>query len=243
MSRPELKDLLLAATQSRAYDFAERAALWEERVLMHVADVNTVVKTRADAEPLNMPPVARLQPGKPAIDAPAAGTTGDLGFASAREISARIRSRDLSPVDVAEAVLKRVEQTRSNNMFITHRPEAVRAQARQLQERQAKGGTLGALAGVPLGVKDLMQVKGYPFTGGTRALPGGEAQARRCERRAPAPRRCAAGGHLESARTGLRGHQRQCALRPCRQSGGARGACPVAVAVVQAQRWPPAWRR
>lgn len=176
MSRPSLKDMLLAVTESRHYDFADRAALWEERLLMHVADVDTVVSARSEAEPLNMPPVAKLQAGKAAAEAAPGRTSSDLCFASAREVASRVQRKELSPVDVANAILQRVEQTRSFNMFVTHRPEAVLAQARQLQERQARGDKLGPLAGVPLGVKDLMQVKGYPFTGGTRALSGEPAK-------------------------------------------------------------------
>lgn len=176
MSRPALKDLLLAATQSRGYDFAERAALWEERVMLHVADVDVVVKARAEPEPLSMPPVARLQPGSASATAPAVKPSEDVCFASAREVADRVQRKELSPVDVATALLARAERMRDHNMFITHRPESVLAQARALQEKQARGGKLGVLAGVPLGVKDLMQVKGYPFTGGTRAMPGDEAK-------------------------------------------------------------------
>lgn len=176
MTRPTLKDQLLAATQARDYGFADRADLWEERVLMHVADVEKVVKAQAQTEPLAMPPVPRLLPGKPGNAAAPAASGGGLGFASAREVADRVRRKDLSPVDVAKAVLARAEQFKSHNLFVTHRPEAVLAQARELEARLAKGESLGALAGVPLGVKDLMQVKGYPFTGGSRALSGGEAK-------------------------------------------------------------------
>lgn len=177
MTRPTLKDQLLAATRARGYGFAERAELWEERVVMHVADVDTVVKARSEAEPLAMPPVPRLQAGRPGSAAAPAAPGGELAFASAREVADRVRRKDLSPVEVARAVLARAEQYRGHNIFVTHRPEAVLAQARDLEARLAKGDTLGALAGVPLGVKDLMQVKGYPFTGGTRAMSGDEAKA------------------------------------------------------------------
>jgi len=173
---PTLKDLLLAATQSRGYDFADRAALWDERVALHVADVDAVVNARSDAEPLSQPPVARLQAGNVAAAATSQNDVGELHFASARSLARCIRDKEVSPTDVAQAVLNRAEQFKGSNIFVTHRPEAVLAEARQLEDKIARGAKLGALAGVPLGVKDLMQVKGYPFTGGSRALPGDTAK-------------------------------------------------------------------
>jgi aspartyl-tRNA(Asn)/glutamyl-tRNA(Gln) amidotransferase subunit A len=49
-------------------------------------------------------------------------------------------------------------------------------EARQLESRLQSGEDLGPLAGVPVVVKDLMHVKGYPFTCGTKAMPGDESQ-------------------------------------------------------------------
>ncbi|MFN0314925.1 MAG: amidase, partial [Burkholderiales bacterium] len=172
MSRPELKELLTAASSARDYKFLERASLWEERVLLHAADIDPVVKQHATSEPLGLPPVARLQPASATAEPPVAGQSGDLCFASAREVSARIKSKEISPVDVANAILRQAEQKKDLNAFISLYPEAVLARARALEDKLARGEALGPLAGVPVAVKDLMRVKDHPFTGGTRALPG-----------------------------------------------------------------------
>ncbi|MSQ59268.1 MAG: amidase [Betaproteobacteria bacterium] len=172
MNRPELKDLLTAASSARDYKFLERASLWEERVLLHVADIDPVIKQRATSEPLALPPVARLQSAGTLAELPAAGQSEDLCFASAREIAARIKRKEISPLDVANAVLRQAEQKKDLNAFISLYPDAVLARARALEDKLARGEVTGPLAGVPVGVKDLMRVKDHPFTGGTRAMPG-----------------------------------------------------------------------
>ena len=172
MSRPELKELLEAATAARDYHFVDRVGLWEERVLMHVADIDPVVKQHATGEPLGLPPVARLQAAGAPAELPADGQSEDLCFASAREVAARIKRKEISPVDVANALLRQAENKKDLNAFISLYPEAVLARARALEEKLARGEALGPLAGVPVAVKDLMRVKDHPFTGGTRALPG-----------------------------------------------------------------------
>ncbi len=172
MSQPQLKELLAAVTSAREYDFPERIALWEERVLMHVADIDPVIKQHSEQEPLGLPPVARLQAGKMRTHAPLNEATSDLCFASAWDIASRVKRKQLSPVEVANAILKNAEQKQGLNAFISLYPDAVLAQAKQLEEKLARGDAMGPLAGVPVGIKDLMRVKGHPFTGGTRALPG-----------------------------------------------------------------------
>ena len=39
-----LKDLLSASAHSRGYPFIERAALWEERLAMHLKDMQTMLE-------------------------------------------------------------------------------------------------------------------------------------------------------------------------------------------------------
>lgn len=176
MSQPSLKEILSAVTQARGYDFPDRLDLLEERVMLHVADIDPMVKQRSAAEPLGQPPVPRLQAGKTHTQAPSTEATSDLCFASAWEVAARIKRKDISPVDVAQAILKNAEGKKALNAFVTLNPDMVLAQAKALESKLARGEALGALGGVPVGIKDLMQVKGYPFTGGTRALPGDVAK-------------------------------------------------------------------
>jgi len=172
-----LAELLRASAASRRYPFLERAALWEERLMLHVKDLESVVEAPASGDTLLMPPKAKLEvlPPPPATAAALSTRSADLGFASAGEIASRVRQRELSPFEVARAIVERADAHRSLNAFITLRPEAVLREARQLEDRAQSGEDLGPLAGVPVAVKDLMYVKGYPFTCGTKAMPGDES--------------------------------------------------------------------
>jgi aspartyl-tRNA(Asn)/glutamyl-tRNA(Gln) amidotransferase subunit A len=176
MTKTDLQHLLRASAASRRYPFLERAAFWEERVLMHVKDLERVLDAPAKADMLALPPKAKLEIVPPSSTAAApGGHSDDLAFASAGEIATRVRRRELSPFEVARAFVERADAQRSLNAFITLRPETVLREARQLETRLQSGEDLGALAGVPVAIKDLIQVKGYPLTCGTRALPGDES--------------------------------------------------------------------
>ncbi|EFG64382.1 glutamyl-tRNA and/or aspartyl-tRNA(Asn) amidotransferase, A subunit [Streptomyces sp. SPB074] len=80
---------------------------------------------------------------------------------SATELSALVRDREVSPVEVVDAVLERMAATEPElHAFCTPAPEQARASARVLAGRLARGGAAGPLAGVPLGVKDLLSTRG-----------------------------------------------------------------------------------
>lgn len=82
-----------------------------------------------------------------------------LDFAPAHELAALIRSKELSPVELMEAALKRIEAINPTlNAFVTFRAEEAMAEAKSLAERIAAGEDPGPLAGIPIGVKDLEDV-------------------------------------------------------------------------------------
>ncbi len=174
-TRGHLAQLLRASAQSRDYPFLERAALWEERLALHLKDLQTVLEAPAAGDMLTLPPRGKLEVTSAAAPASAANATSELGFAEAAQIAAQVRSGQLSPVEVADAFLSRIEQHAHLNAFVTVRPEQVRAEAKALGERVARGEPVGPLCGVPVAIKDLMHVKGYPFTCGTKAMDGVEA--------------------------------------------------------------------
>jgi len=89
----------------------------------------------------------------------------ELWFKPAYELAAAIRSRELSPVDLMEASLRRIEEANPVlNAFIAMRPEEALADARTMADRIAHGDDVGALAGLPFGVKELEDAEGFPST-------------------------------------------------------------------------------
>ena len=171
-----LNELLAASARSRGYPFLERVALWEERLAMHLADLHTVLHAPAAGDMLVLPPRAKLEVAPPRPAAAEAGTVAELAFAPAAGIASMVRSRRISPLEVAEVFLARIDQHAQLNAFITVRPEQVRAEARAIDLRITRGEDVGPLAGVPVAVKDLMDVRGYPTTCGTRAIAAREGQ-------------------------------------------------------------------
>ncbi len=174
-STPSLAELLRASAQSRRYPFLERAAFWEERLAMHLKDLETLLDAPVDGDMLPLPAKAKLEIALPRGGEPP-GRSDDLCFASAAEIAARVRTRELSPFEVARAFVERADAHRSLHAFITLRPETVLREARQLEVRVQSGEDIGPLAGVPVAVKDLMPVAGYPMTCGTKAIEAQEQQ-------------------------------------------------------------------
>ncbi|UCF72160.1 MAG: amidase [Deltaproteobacteria bacterium] len=84
-----------------------------------------------------------------------------LHYRSARELARLIKSKGLSPLELMEETLKRIETVNPVlNAFVCTRPEQAMDEARAIAERIACGKDPGPLAGVPIGVKDLEDVKG-----------------------------------------------------------------------------------
>jgi aspartyl-tRNA(Asn)/glutamyl-tRNA(Gln) amidotransferase subunit A len=94
-----------------------------------------------------------------------------MAFQSAVELTQRIRARELSAVSVAQAVLDRIEASQGTlNAFITvSRDEAVQA-ARRADEAVARGDAVGALHGVPVSVKDIINTAGIRTTWGSLTM-------------------------------------------------------------------------
>ena len=174
-STPSLAELLRASAQSRRYPFPERAVFWEERLALHLKDLEAVLDAPVSGDMLPLPAKAKLEIAPPRNGEPPR-RSDDLCFASAAEIAARVRTRELSPFEVARAFVERADAHRSLHAFITLRPETVLREARQLEVRMQSGEDIGPLAGVPVAVKDLMPVAGYPMTCGTRAIEAQEQQ-------------------------------------------------------------------
>ncbi len=76
-------------------------------------------------------------------------------------LASRIRNRELSAVEVTEAAIARMEATEPTlRAFCTPAPELARAAARAVEARIMANEAVGPLAGVPVGIKDLVATKG-----------------------------------------------------------------------------------
>ena len=95
----------------------------------------------------------------------------ELAYASIADLSRRIASRELSPVELTRAALARAEALEPKlNAWITLLPEAAEEQARQAEQELARGQRRGPLHGIPLGIKDLFWTRGVRTTAASRIL-------------------------------------------------------------------------
>ena len=95
-------------------------------------------------------------------------TTQDLCWLSAADLAAAIRRKKVSPREVVDAVLARIEKTRILNAFVTLDADGARRAARAAERAlTSRSAVLGPLHGVPFSVKDLIITKGMRTTFGT----------------------------------------------------------------------------
>ncbi len=95
----------------------------------------------------------------------------EILYLSVRELARRVKSRAISPVELAESYLARSERLGPRfNAYATLTRELALAQARAAEREIAAGRYRGPLHGIPYAAKDLLAVKGYPTTWGARPL-------------------------------------------------------------------------
>lgn len=96
----------------------------------------------------------------------------DLHWWNAYELAAAIQTRRLSCVEVVGCFLDRIEQYDGRvNAFLHVVPRSrLLDEARRADAAVARGDPLGPLHGLPIGVKDLMDVEGMPTTSGASVL-------------------------------------------------------------------------
>jgi amidase/aspartyl-tRNA(Asn)/glutamyl-tRNA(Gln) amidotransferase subunit A len=97
----------------------------------------------------------------------------DLSYMSATEMARRIRQRELSPVEIVDACIARIEERNpSVNAFVFYGFDDARARARAAEAALMSGEPLGPLHGVPTAMKDLFDFKpGWKSTlGGIRVF-------------------------------------------------------------------------
>ncbi len=91
-----------------------------------------------------------------------------LVYLSATEALKKFRNRELSPVELMEAVITRSNACEPDlNAFSHTYFEQALDEARASEARYARGEPCGALDGLPLGMKDEIEVAGQPVTEGS----------------------------------------------------------------------------
>ncbi len=97
-----------------------------------------------------------------------AATPNEICRMDAVSLAAKIRSKELSPTEVTEAVLARMEKLNPVlGAFCTPTPDVARQQAKAVEAEIMAGRPVGPLAGVPVGIKDLVYTKGIRTTSGS----------------------------------------------------------------------------
>ncbi len=93
----------------------------------------------------------------------------DLCRSSATDLAAAIRARQLSPVEVTDAVLNQIErQNPQFNAFLTIDAAGARAAAKAAEAAVMRGDELGLLHGIPVSIKDLESTTGLRCTYGSK---------------------------------------------------------------------------
>ena len=165
---------------------------------------------------------------------------GELTIAQARE---RIAAGELSPVALVQAALDRIAAVDGElNVFRSVFGERALAEAQLVEEAARRGDPLGPLAGIPVALKDNIEVAGVPMTAGTHYLDDGGARARRAGVGATARRavRCWSASSTcrsgRSAATGQNVHYGPCRTRgiPSAMCGGSSGGSGAALAASMA---------
>ncbi|MGD6747705.1 amidase [Streptomyces sp. BH106] len=144
-----------------------------------------------------------------------------------------IGERELSPVELADSVLSRIAQVEPDlGAYVTVTAERAREAARDAERELSAGRRRGPLHGVPMGLKDLIDVAGVPTTASSRVRAGHRAQADS----AVAARLAEAGAvllgktHTHEFAYGLTTPQTSNAWNTGRVAGGSSGGSAVAVA-------------
>ncbi|MER8101926.1 amidase [Kitasatospora sp. NPDC094016] len=154
----------------------------------------------------------------------------ELSLATAAE---EIRARRLSPVELVDSVLDRIEQVEPHlGAYVAVTAERARRAAREAEREAARGLHRGPLHGVPMGLKDLIDVAGLATTASSRVRADHRAQTDSTV----AARLAAAGAilvgktHTHEFAYGLTTPQTGNAWDRGRVAGGSSGGSAVAVA-------------
>ncbi len=85
------------------------------------------------------------------------------------EAAQQIKDKQLSPVDLAQSLLERIDATdKELQAWVTIGREEVLTTAKQLEDEAKEGKTRGLLHGVPVGLKDIFYTAGMKTAAGSK---------------------------------------------------------------------------
>jgi amidase len=97
--------------------------------------------------------------------------TVDLHYLSLLDLSEHIRRRDLCSVDIVSALLARIAAFEPRlNGFLHVMGDSALADAKRADAELGRGQWRGPMHGIPIGIKDLIDVAGVPTTSGTEIM-------------------------------------------------------------------------
>lgn len=148
--------------------------------LMQSAGITEFRKKHFDEAPTNLPihftgALATEAAAVPEAEWPKGSKSGPgFKFASAWDYAAAYKSGAASPEEVATRVLEAIESSNAANpplqAIVNVKREEVLRMARESAERYKQGRALGPLDGVPVAVKEELDMTPYPTTVGTAFL-------------------------------------------------------------------------
>src|SRR4051812_8293317 len=95
----------------------------------------------------------------------------ELPWLGVRELARAVAARQLSPVEIVQAYLRRIAALDDKlRCYLTVFADTALTEARTAEEAVRSGQPLGPLHGVPVALKDLFDVRGTPTTAGSRFL-------------------------------------------------------------------------
>jgi aspartyl-tRNA(Asn)/glutamyl-tRNA(Gln) amidotransferase subunit A len=84
----------------------------------------------------------------------------------------QLRAHETTAAETVDSCLRRIEETRSLNAFTLVMADEARRQARELDTELAAGRDRGPLHGVPITIKDILDIRGLPTTAASRVRDG-----------------------------------------------------------------------
>ncbi|MGW2496868.1 amidase [Streptomyces pseudogriseolus] len=152
---------------------------------------------------------------------------------SLTEASRAVRARELSPVELTESVLARIAAVEGRlGAYVTVAADAALAAAVRAEREISGSGPRGPLHGIPMALKDLIDVEGMPTTASSRVRAGhvAERDSRVAERLGAAGAVLLGKTHTHEFAYGLTTPQTNNVWDHTRVAGGSSGGSAVAVA-------------